>query len=150
MEINKLFTLSGHGISERMEDSAVRMEKVADSMLKIARATARDSASMSVITFVTLVLLPGTFLGVRMMTSSMKSSTDSLTSNQTFFSTPIIDTPGDGTQSWAMNWTVFILFIKICAPVTVIVMLIWTLYMAFVRRKGPGQWSGGSSGDDLC
>lgn len=62
MEINKLFTLSGHGISERMEDSAMRMEKVTDSMLGIARATARDSASMSVITFVTLVLLPGTFL----------------------------------------------------------------------------------------
>ncbi|KAG6360513.1 hypothetical protein INS49_011575 [Diaporthe citri] len=80
MEINKLFTFSGHGISERMEDSALRMEKVTDSMLEIARATARDSASMSVITFVTLVLLPGAFIG-------------------TFFSTPIIDTPQNNAQS---------------------------------------------------
>lgn len=150
MEINKLFTLSGHGISERMEESAMRMEKVTDSMLEIARATARDSASMSVITFVTLVLLPGTFLGVRIVTSSMKSSTDSLTTNQTFFSTPVIDTPQDGTQSWAINWSIFILFIKICAPMTVLVMLIWTVYMACVRRRRPGPLRVGSSGEVLC
>lgn len=134
MEINRLFTLSGHGISERMEDSAMRMEKVTDSMLKIAHATARDSASMSAITFVTLVLLPGTFLGVRLVTSQMKS-TNSLTSDQTFFSTPIVNAPEDNPQTWNINWSVFMLFLKICIPMTVLVMLIWALYMTFVRRR---------------
>lgn len=150
MEINKLFTLSGHRISERMEESAMRMENVTDRMLGIARATARDSASMSVITLVTLVLLPGTFLGVRMVTSSMKSSADSLTSNQTFFSTPIIGTPEDGNQSWTINWSVFILFIKICAPMTLLVMLIWAVYMVYVKRRRHGPWRGVVSGEVLC
>ncbi|KAL1855720.1 hypothetical protein Daus18300_011003 [Diaporthe australafricana] len=117
MEINRLFTLSGHGISERMEYSAMRMEQVTDSMHKIAHATARDSASMSVITFVTLIVLPGTFLG-------------------TFFSTPIVNTPEDqdNPQSWSINRGVFLLFIEICVPMTAIVMLIWGLYM--IRETG--------------
>lgn len=82
MEINKLFTLSGHRISERTEDSALGMENVTDRMIEIARATSRDSASMRVMPLVTLVLLLGTFLGARMqvVTSNMKSSADSLTS----------------------------------------------------------------------
>ncbi|KAL2293259.1 hypothetical protein FJTKL_05208 [Diaporthe vaccinii] len=131
MEINKLFTLSGHGISERMEDSSMRMEKVTDSMLEIARATARDSASMSVITFVTLVLLPGTFLG-------------------TFFSTPIIDTPQDNAQSWEINPGALVLFIEICVPMTVLVMLIWTVYMAISRRRRLGPRREGSLGEGIC
>lgn len=150
MEINKLFTLSGHGISERMEDSAMRMEKVTDSMLGIARATARDSASMSVITLVTLVLLPGTFLGVRLVTSTMRSSTDSLTSNQTFFSTPIIGTPEENPQSWEINRGAFMLFIEICVPMTLLVMLIWTAYMTYNRRRRMGTWRGGSWGEGSC
>lgn len=150
MEINKLFTLSGHGISERTEDSATRMEKVTDNMLEIARATARDSASMSVITFVTLVLLPGTFLGVRQVTLTMQSSTDSLTSNQTFFSTPIIGTPEENPQSWEINRGAFMLFIELCVPMTLFVMLIWTVYMAFVRRRRMGTWRGNSWGEGNC
>ncbi|KAK2607656.1 hypothetical protein N8I77_006319 [Diaporthe amygdali] len=121
MEINRLFTLSGHGISERMEESAMRMEKVTDSMLKIAHATARDSASMSAITFVTLVLLPGTFLG-------------------TFFSTPIVNAPEDNPQTWNINWSVFMLFLKICIPMTVLVMFIWALYMAFQGYHGESSY----------
>lgn len=128
----------------------MRMERVTDSMLEIARATARDSASMSVITFVTLVLLPGTFLGVRLVTSNMKSSTDSLTSNQTFFSTPIIDTPQDNAQSWQINRGAFLLFIEICVPMTVLVMLIWKMYMAVVKRRRLGPQRGGSLGEGIC
>lgn len=143
MEINKLFTLSGHGISERME-------KVTDSMHDIARATARDSASMSVITFVTLILLPGTFLGVRLVTSSMRSTPGSLTSNQTFFSTPIIDTPQDNAQSWEINRGAFLLFIEICVPMTILVMSIWTVYMAISRRRRLGPWKGDSCGEGSC
>ncbi|ROV89216.1 hypothetical protein VMCG_09899 [Cytospora schulzeri] len=56
IEINKLFALSGHATSKRMEDSAKRMEIV-------TKQTARDSASMHVITFLTMIFLPGTFLG---------------------------------------------------------------------------------------
>ncbi|ROV95122.1 hypothetical protein VSDG_05806 [Cytospora chrysosperma] len=56
IEINKLFALSSHETSKRMEDSAKRMEIV-------TKQTARDSASMHVITFLTMIFLPGTFLG---------------------------------------------------------------------------------------
>ncbi|ROW17225.1 hypothetical protein VPNG_01207 [Cytospora leucostoma] len=56
MEINKLFALSNHKTSKRMEGSSKRMEIV-------AQQTARDSASMHVITFLTMVFLPGTFVG---------------------------------------------------------------------------------------
>lgn len=128
----------------------MRMEKVTDNMLEIARATARDSASMSVITFVTLVLLPGTFLGVRLVTSTLRSSTDSLTSNQTFFSTPIIGTPEENPQSWEINRGAFMLFIEICVPMTLLVMLIWTVYMVLLRRRRMGTWRDGSWGEGNC
>ncbi|EEY16220.1 conserved hypothetical protein [Verticillium alfalfae VaMs.102] len=43
--------------------SALRVETVTDDMHDIAKKTERDTSSMHVITFFTLVFLPGTFLG---------------------------------------------------------------------------------------
>ncbi|KUI58016.1 hypothetical protein VP1G_05308 [Cytospora mali] len=110
-EVNKFFALSGHDISKRMEDSAMRMEAVTDSMYDIARQTARDSSSMHVITFFTLVFLPGTFIG-------------------TFFSTPILSTP-DSTnpQSWNINNALLLLFFKICVPMMFVTVTAWYLYL---------------------
>lgn len=108
----------------------MKMEAVTDSMHEIAMQTARDSSSMHVITFFTLIFLPGTFLGVRLMTSYLKSSTDSLTSNQTFFSTPILSTPDtDNPQSWSINNSLLSLFFKICIPMMFITVIVWYLYL---------------------
>lgn len=101
-------------------------------MHKIAEQTARDSASMHVITFVTLVLLPGTFLGVRLMTSYLKSSRTSLTVGQTFFSTPIIQGPDNG-EGWSTNHGLLWLFVEICAPMMVVTLAVW---YAYLRRLG--------------
>lgn len=107
------------------------MEAVTDSMHEIATQTARDSASMHVITFFTLVFLPGTFLGVRLlMTSYLKSSNFPLTSDQTFFSTPIVNTPdATDTQSWSINNDLLSLFFEICIPMMGVTVLAWYLYL---------------------
>lgn len=144
-EVSRVFALSGHETSQRMEDSAMRMEAVTDSMYDIARQTARDSASMHVITFFTLVFLPGTFLGVRlMMASYLKSPTGSLTSDQTFFSTPILSTPeAANPQSWNVNNGLLSLFFEICIPMMFVTVIAWYLYLnkRWFRRNpvGSGQ-----------
>lgn len=144
-EVSRVFALSGHETSQRMEDSAKKMEAVTDSMYDIARQTARDSASMHVITFFTLVFLPGTFLGVRlMMASYLNSPAGSLTSDQTFFSTPILSTPDAANpQSWNTNNGLLSLFFEICIPMMFVTVIAWYLYLnkRWLRRNpvGSGQ-----------
>lgn len=139
IEINKLFALSGHETSKRMEDSAKRMEIV-------TRQTARDSASMHVITFLTMIFLPGTFLGVRLMTSRLKSSSGSLTSDQTFFSTPVLD--GEG-QAWSINYNLLWLFLEICGPMMVIILVGWYRYMLWFKRNRMEHRLMASDGEDM-
>lgn len=137
-----MFALSGHETSQRMEDSARRMEDVTDSMYHMARQTARDSSSMHVITFFTLVFLPGTFLGVRLLllpmimtalcpTPPAAGFSTSLTCDQTFFSTPILSTSPDAAdpQSWGINRGLLALFFKICIPMMFVTVIIWYLYL---------------------
>lgn len=133
MEISRLFTLSGHELSKRMEESTNRMEKVTDEMHTIAQKTARDSASMHVITIVTLILLPGTFLGVRKMALRLKSLNYSLTSDQTLFSTPIFNATDSG-QSWVIDHGLLWLFIGICIPVTIVMLIAWYGCLLRLRR----------------
>lgn len=137
-EIEKLFAMNSHDSSQRMELSSKRMENVTASMHDIAKTTERDTSSMHIITLFTLIFLPGTFLGVRLLIISLLSkfpSTENLTSDQTFFSTPIF---GEGdvesNNSWTLNWGLFKLFLEICLPMMVVTVAIWALYKYRTKR----------------
>ncbi|CRG92665.1 hypothetical protein PISL3812_09729 [Talaromyces islandicus] len=114
IETNKLFALNAHHGSQRMEhmtlemhQSAIEMERMTKSMHKVAEKTERETASMHIITFATLIFLPGTFIA-------------------TFF--------GSGLFQWDQNnpgempvWKpeFFALFAKICFPFMAGILLIW-------------------------
>lgn len=112
----------------------------------VTKQTARDSASMHVITFLTMIFLPGTFLGVRLMTSHLKSSSSSLTSDQTFFSTPVLD--GED-QSWSINYSLLSLFFEICGPMMVIILVGWYWYMRWFKRNRMGRRLVAYEGEDM-
>ncbi|KAI9150718.1 Notoamide biosynthesis cluster protein M' [Paramyrothecium foliicola] len=118
-EFSKLFTLDAYGSSKRMENSTERMESMTKSMYEIAKNTERDTSSMHVVTFLTLVFLPGTFLG-------------------TFFSTPIFDgqeSSAGNARAWAFNHDLFYLFLEICIPLMCVVMGLWGLYMRWTKAR---------------
>jgi hypothetical protein len=129
-EVNKLFRLNA-------QSASTRMEEMTKSMHDIAKNTERDTSSMHVVTFLTLIFLPGTFLGVRPLLPPLhRVPLAHLTRAQTFFSTPIFDgkVPGMSAETWEFNKALFILFIKICVPLMCVVMGLWGLYMCIKAR----------------
>jgi hypothetical protein len=140
-EINKLFAMHGHESSERMECSTTKMENVTNSMYSIAKSTERDTASMHIITFFTLVFLPGTFLGVRIIVPRFsKLLNAALIRNQSFFSTPIINSGDAGSSKpWTFNPELFRIFIEICIPLMIITIGIWLIYLHQKSRRDAQQ-----------
>lgn len=55
----------------RAQQSAVSMELMTKDMSAMALATQKDTASMRIITIVTMLFLPGTFVAVRMFITSI-------------------------------------------------------------------------------
>lgn len=138
-ENDKLFAMNNHNSSERMELSSKRMEDVTASMHDIAKTTERDTSSMHIITLFTLIFLPGTFLGVRFLINSSFSklpSNENLTSDQTFFSTPIFGEGNAGSNSsWTFDLGLFRLFLAICLPLMVVTTAVWAWYMCRTKRR---------------
>lgn len=118
--------------------STKNMEAVTRSMHTIAEKTERETALMHIITVVTLVFLPGTFVAVSVagllflipplpLRASNKLAEGSLTSVQTFL--------GSGLFQWAQNdstmqfpiWRpeFFALFAKVCFPLMGATILVW-------------------------
>ncbi|KAK8139417.1 hypothetical protein PG984_002797 [Apiospora sp. TS-2023a] len=144
-DMEKLFTLDQHDSSKRMEMSSNTMEEITKRMHTIAERTERDTSSMHFITFLTLVFLPGTFLGVRFseLSSSLYHSHDealidpynALTLNQSLFSTPIFGDAIEGSgKSWTLNTELLFLFLKICLPMMGVILGFWVLYRKYMRR----------------
>ncbi|KAK8041731.1 hypothetical protein PG993_006254 [Apiospora rasikravindrae] len=142
-DMEKLFTLDQHDSSKRMEMSSNAMEEITKRMHTIAERTERDTSSMHFITFLTLVFLPGTFLGVRLF-SALSSSyshdatidpSRALTLNQSIFSTPIFGDADEGSgKTWALNSDLLFLFLKICLPMMTVIVGFWILYRKYMRR----------------
>ncbi|KAK8124372.1 uncharacterized protein PG998_000131 [Apiospora kogelbergensis] len=118
-ELDKLFAMNQHNTSENMQSSSIRMEEVTKNMHMIAERTERDTSSMHFITFLTLVFLPGTFLGA-------------------LFSTPIFagDPPEDGSSTWVLNKDLLLLFGEICLPMMVIFIGLWFAYRKYKKDRG--------------
>lgn len=98
-EINKIFTVNAQETSSRVADmttemhqSALRMESLTRITGRIAEKTERETSSMHIITLVTLVFLPGTFVAVRY---GLPQIWQLLTDQQTLF--------GSGLYQWDQN-----------------------------------------------
>lgn len=136
------------------------MELVTREMQEIARNTEKDTASMHVITFLALIFLPGTFLGVRLYyyyyqhsRHSKSQSPSYLTASQSFFSTPIFEgqTPegSENPSRWSFNGELFGLFARICLPMMVVVLVLWGGWTWRVKRRSSRKVRG-KGDDDQC
>ncbi|KAK6843884.1 hypothetical protein PG987_004744 [Apiospora arundinis] len=112
-EMDKLFAMNQHDSSKRMQTSSNVMEEMTKSMHTIAEKTERDTSSMHFITFLTLLFLPGTFLG-------------------SLFSTPIFGEAEKGSdRPWILNEALLSLFLQICLPMMAFFVVFWLLYREY-------------------
>ncbi|CEF88189.1 hypothetical protein FGSG_12829 [Fusarium graminearum PH-1] len=109
LQINKLY-------AESAKLSALKMED-------IAFKTKRETSSMHIITFVTLIFLPGTFMA-------------------SFFQSGILewpslnaDEPWDLGGSWKLNTKIFGLFFGISASITLVTVMLWMFVLFMLRRS---------------
>ena len=124
MQISKIYAQSAHESSRKMET--------------IARKTEQETLSMHIITFVTLIFLPGTFIAVRSLRSPLVSKVGILTSNtQTFFQSGIIAWNDAGVKgaSWLFREDAFALFAEISFGITAVTITIWLLVVRCLRRR---------------
>ena len=146
MEINKLFAVNAQEASSRMEqltaemhNSTLRMETLTTDLGRIAEKTERETASMHIITLVTLVFLPGTFMAVRY---GLRAGSDIrlLTRSQTLFGSGLFqwnqNDPDMSFPIWKQEY--FNLFAEICFPLMASVILIWYVtYKRSVQKRRP-------------
>lgn len=97
---------------------------------------------MHVITFVTLVFLPPTFVAVRLAWPFIRQLLSDLTFDQTFFQSGLVSWPNwdagnDGTQiGLQFNRRGFKLFCIICIPMMFITGMVWFfIYKCLKKRR---------------
>ncbi|KAK7420832.1 hypothetical protein QQZ08_010233 [Neonectria magnoliae] len=109
IQVNKMY-------ADIAQQSTLNMER-------IAHQTKRETSSMHIITFVTLIFLPGTFIA-------------------SFFQSGIIQWPelDLGSKNWLLNKHAFILFSAICLPLMVVTFAVWlTVYIRMRRDQAIGS-----------
>lgn len=109
-----------------------RMEEMTEDMHELTIKTKKDTSSMHVITFVTLVFLPGTFVAVRYTLPKLWNyfSLRLTTDNQTFLGAGFYQWPepsdGDAPAVFPEFRTkYFFLFLKISLGLTFATVLLW-------------------------
>ncbi|KAK7413750.1 hypothetical protein QQX98_007393 [Neonectria punicea] len=109
IQVNKMY-------ADIAQQSTLNMER-------IAHQTKRETSSMHIITFVTLIFLPGTFIA-------------------SFFQSGIIQWPelDLGSKNWLLNKHAFILFSAICVPLMIVTFAVWlTVYIRMRRDQAMGS-----------
>lgn len=147
--MNKLFVANAHQsgkkmqlMTEEMHASTMKMEEMTESTKVLAEKTEKQTTSMHIVTLVTLVFLPGTFIAVRYGLSVFRKLTEFLTSGQTFFSSGSFQwdqNNADTTQMPYWKPEFFALFAEVCFPMTGIIMLIWFISFYYARRRRDGK-----------
>ncbi|KAH8651053.1 hypothetical protein BX600DRAFT_403128 [Xylariales sp. PMI_506] len=126
MEISKLFAVSARESAERVEgmtvemhESTIHMEKLTRDMGRIAEKTKQETNSIHIITFVTLVFLPATFVA-------------------TLFGSGLFqwdqNNPDMPLPMWKQEY--FNLFAEICLPITFAVIIGWGASYVWLKRRG--------------
>lgn len=91
---------------------------------------------MHVITTFTLLLLPGTFLGVSQSYHSLRGSKQLILSIQSLFSTDIISRGDTGVQ---LDFVLGSLFLKICLPMMIVSLFAWAFYLIHKHRRAKSR-----------
>ncbi|KAK6065942.1 hypothetical protein SCUP234_12305 [Seiridium cupressi] len=104
----------------------------ADKMAELTVRTKQETVSIHVITILTLIFLPGTFVAVRYGFPYLYGvAVWVLTKCQTFFSSNVIDFGSASDVSsfgrWSTNWGALKLFAIVCGPLMAIVLSAWAL-----------------------
>lgn len=156
MEINKLFVANAHQSSKKMEimteemhQSTKRMEEMTACTKILAEKTEKQTTSMHIVTLVTLVFLPGTFVAVRYGLPSFRKYAEVLTASQTFFSSGAFQWDQNNPESSQMPYWkpgFFALFAEICFPMTGGIILLWYLSYEWARWRREREEQKSSSG----
>ncbi|KAI1010570.1 hypothetical protein LB503_005028 [Fusarium chuoi] len=102
IQINKIYAESAHLSTRNMEN--------------IANKTKRETSSMHIITFVTLIFLPGTFMA-------------------SFFQSGILEWPQVNAKApWRLNKEIFSLFFGLSATITIVTIVVWMIILFMLRR----------------
>ncbi|KAI3324178.1 hypothetical protein HD806DRAFT_543573 [Xylariaceae sp. AK1471] len=132
MELNRLSSKRMEILTEDMHQSTLQMEKSTLQMETIAGKTEKETASMHIITFVTLIFLPGTFIAVRYaLPMRCKVASACLTTyTQTllgagFYQWPDSDETSDIPSYPVWRPSFFYLFLKISVLLTAATLLVW-------------------------
>lgn len=127
---------------------SVTSQRSTANMELLARKTTRETASMHVITLITLLFLPAMFLAVRMLTPALSLPAScgrgrnvedlevchltGLASSQTLFESPLFDWKKPVNESLRLD--IFFLFAKVCFPMMAITVCICGLAYWWARR----------------
>lgn len=115
-------------------------------MEEIAGITEKETASMHIITLVTLVFLPGTFIAVRLAMLAMPSLSRSVkyltTSSQSFLQSGVFQWKDQASleNAWLFRIPVFEMFIAICLVMMFLTFVVWFFVFRCLRgRSHQGQ-----------
>lgn len=113
-------------------------------MEKIAGTTEKETASMHIITFVTLVFLPGTFIAVRLALPSLTRSVQYLTTNsQSFLQSGVFQWKDEDAveSAWMFRGPVFQMFMGICVVMMFITFVVWFFVFRCLRGRSRDRQS---------
>lgn len=125
-------------MTKDMHYSSIEMESMTKSMKAVAEKTEKQTTSIHIITLVTLVFLPGTFVAVRFGLPLLWTTLERfLTNSQTFFSSGTYqwdqnDAAGSTMPYWKPEY--FALFATICFPMTGGIFLLWLFLYCWANR----------------
>lgn len=111
-----------------------------EKMENLTVKTRQETISIHVITILTLIFLPGTFVAVRygLLSYLYNLALWALTGCQTFFSSGIIDfenSPAMEMWDWKTKWGAMQLFAIICGPLSTLVFIAWAIAYCVARRN---------------
>ncbi|ETS74007.1 hypothetical protein PFICI_13873 [Pestalotiopsis fici W106-1] len=131
VQISTIYAQSAQASAKRMEE--------------IAGITEKETASMHIITLVTLVFLPGTFIAVRLAMLAVPSLSRSVeyltTSSQSFLQSGVFQWKDQESleNAWQFRLPVFEMFIAICLVMMFLSFVVWFFVLRYLRGRAQGQ-----------
>lgn len=124
-------------LAERAEQSARNVESMTNEMRSIAQSTKIETVSMRIITFVTLVYLPGTFVSVCQPSPEFEPCHPLTAVLQTLMSTPVVTfEPADfSNASRQINLAALSLFVEISVPLLLFTVAVWWVFKRRIDNK---------------
>lgn len=109
-------------LGESTHSSALKMQGLTEEMSEVARQTQKDTVSMRIITVITLIFLPGTFISTLMSTDIIRYSSDNGGPPTRVFSRKALD-----------------LFLIICLPLMFITVMAWIVTQYILDRRAKAR-----------